>query len=335
LCARSWGDWDSEIRKVAITLSNELSLKNRVRKVAVKLGVKQQLMPAYEFMNRRKAQSRMKLYDPSSTLYGLNTEKRDFDITVSFTTYPTRIKSAIYVADAMLRQTLKPDRVILVLAEDEYSSKYDLPEDYKQLEKRGLSIIFVENLKPHNKYQYAMKNYPNSIVITVDDDILYDDNLIETLFNSHRKHPKAVSAMRAHRILFSDKKVLSYNDWGFESTYTDMPAFDLIATGVGGVLYPPQFLMAKHEMLFNISAIRENSLLNDDIWLKLLELQCDVPVVLAKHSPPDILLVPSSQKTSLQSSNVDSERNDKIMRDTMRYLEITGDDLYERLSGHN
>ena len=95
-------------------MSKRLTIKNRVRKIAIKLGVKQRLVPLYELLTEQKAAKRMKQYDRSSTAFGLNEKKRDFEITVSFTTFPARIQSAIYVADAMLRQSLKPDRVILV-----------------------------------------------------------------------------------------------------------------------------------------------------------------------------------------------------------------------------
>ena len=312
-------------------MSSGLSLKNKVRKLAIKFGLKQYLTPIHEIMNMRKATKLMRLYIPENTEYGLNTDERDYSITISFTTFPARIKSAIYVADTMLRQTIKPDRVIMVLASDELESKDELPKDFIQLEKRGLSIVFAENLKPHNKYQYAMRNYSESIIITVDDDILYPDDLVETLYNSYKKHPNAVSAMRAHRLTFKDKKLLSYNDWEFESIYTDIPVFDLLATGVGGVLYPPMCLIAKKDILFDTSTIKKTCLFVDDIWLKTIELLCDIPVILASQKPPNLLLVPSSQKISLQKKNVDENNNDKAIRDIMQHFGFSDDDIYNRI----
>ena len=40
-------------------------------------------------------------------------------------------------------------------------------------QKRGLTIRFCEDLKAHKKYYYAFKEYPDDIVITVDDDVIY------------------------------------------------------------------------------------------------------------------------------------------------------------------
>jgi len=311
-------------------LSSDLSLKNQIRKIGIKLGVKQHFLPIYELITKPKTARRLKQYDPQNDSYGLNTEKRDFEITVSFTTFPARIGSAVYVADAMLRQTLKPDRVILVLAEEEFKSINDLPEDYLQLEKRGLSIVFTENLKPHKKYQYAIQNCPDSIVITVDDDIFYPEDLIETLFLSYKEHPKAVSAMRAHRMIFNDRKILPYNDWGIESTYTYEPAYDLVATGVGGVLYPAGCMTDRKDLLLDAKSIEAVCLDCDDIWLKMFELLCGLPVVLASKKKQEFLIVPGSQKNSLQSINVDGNGNDISLRSVMRFLNMSDEELYER-----
>ena len=311
-------------------LSNDLSLKNQIRKIGIKLGIKQHFLPLYELITKPKTTKRLKQYDPQNDSYGLNTEKRDFDITVSFTTFPARIGFAVYVADAMLKQTLKPDRVILVLAEEEFSSLNDLPDDYRQLEKRGLSIVFTENLKPHKKYQYTMQNFPDSIVITVDDDLLYPEDLIETLIKSYKEHPKAVSAMRAHRMIFNDRKILPYNDWGIESTYTYEPVYDLVATGVGGVLYPAGCMTDRKDQLLDVNAIKEVCPNCDDIWLKMFELLCDVPVVLASKKKQDFLIVPGSQKNSLQSINVDDNGNDISLRSVMGFLNMSDEELYDK-----
>ena len=312
-------------------MGDRLTFKNQIRKLGIKLGIKQHLIPIYELAYRRKTARYLKLYDPLNLTNGLNAEKRDFEITVSFTTYPARIKTAVYVADAMLRQTLKPDRVVLVLAETEFSSKDSLPLDYRRLEKRGLTIAFTEDLRPHKKYQYTMRRYPDSIIITADDDIFYPGDMIETLFRSYERHPDAISAMRAHRMLFKDGKILPYNDWGFESNYSYEPVFDLMATTGGGVLYPPRILEGISDRLLDTEAIKEVCLNNDDIWLKMLELLCGVPIVLASLGPNDLHLIPGSQKVSLQSSNVDYSMNDTVLCDVMRYLKMSEEELYKRV----
>jgi hypothetical protein len=290
------------------------------------MGIKQSLLPVYDLVNKRKTENLMNQYNPENAEFGLNTAQRDFDITVSFTTFPARFESAKYVADIMLRQTLKPDRVLLILATDEVDSKNDLPKDYVQLEKRGLSVVFVDrSLKAHNKYQYAMKNYPDSILITVDDDILYPLELVETLYSSYKNFPNAISAMRAHRMLFENERLSPYNDWEFETRYTYEPAFDLFATGVGGVLYPPHLMDECKEILFDPNVLWEASKAADDTWLKFAELKCNVPVVLATKDKYELTLVPSSQKVSQHSEYVDRGGNDNAIENCEKLFGLIDD----------
>ncbi len=67
------------------------SLYEITRKLAVKLGLKPLLLPIYNYIygyiQSRKLAKLMKRYDPVSTIYGLNAEKRNYELTVSFTTY--------------------------------------------------------------------------------------------------------------------------------------------------------------------------------------------------------------------------------------------------------
>ncbi len=222
---------------------------------------------------------------------------------------------------------MKPDRVILVLASDEFEAKTDLPKEYEQLEKRGLTIVFMENLKPHKKYHYAMMNHPDNIIVTVDDDVFYPENLLETLVASYMRYPSAISARRAHRMLFGDGKLLPYNEWEGESEYTNKPALDLIATGVGGVLYPPNCLLAYEDLLFNNEIVKKTALSADDIWLKFIALQCGVPIVIAGEKYRYLSVIPGSQNTALYHTNVGEMRNDIAIRNCMALFGLNDTNL--------
>ena len=304
-----------------------MNLRKKCNSLLRRLRIKTILLPIYDLVYRKKTFERMSKYDKTSTCYGLNTEKRDFDLIVSLTTFPARIKSAAYVIDAMMRQSLKPDKIILNLANNEITTD-ELPQEFANLQTRGLTIVFVENLKPHNKYFYTMRKFREHIVITVDDDVLYPENLIETLYKSYALHPNCISTMRAHRILFKKGKLLPYNSWEYETAYSKSSQMDLFATGVGGVLYPPQCM---DEDMYNADIIKKIALDNDDIWLKFMQLKKRTPVVLAGDGNVNLLYMPESQKTSLWSENRDNNRNDKIMRDCMRFFQIQDEELYNKI----
>lgn len=59
-----------------------------------------------------------------------------------------------------------------------------------------------------------MQQYPNDILITLYDDVIYPTNLINTLLVSYQKYPFAVSAGRVHRICFNPHGfIMPYNLW--------------------------------------------------------------------------------------------------------------------------
>lgn len=172
---------------------------------------------------------------------------------------------------------MKPDKIILWLGEDKFPER-KLPKIFDIIKSCGVDIEFHEDLKAHTKYFHAMKEYPDDIIITFDDDFIYKSNIIETLYNSYTKHPGCVSAMRVHRIKFEDDGNISpYMSWEMESSGAKgHESYQYLATGVGGVLYPPHCLPAE---AFNTEALKRLCLLADDIWLKFMELLNGTKVV--------------------------------------------------------
>ncbi|MDR2832936.1 MAG: glycosyltransferase family 2 protein [Streptococcaceae bacterium] len=237
--------------------------------------------------------------------YQLNSKKRTDKIIVSMTTIPGRMKFLKYPLDAIFQQTLPPDEVHLYL-DVARKEKYPI-SDLDVFIRSGLKIFYVEDLRPHTKYFYAIKENSDALVVTIDDDIWYERNLIEVLYNSYKKFPNAVSAMRAHRITATRGKIDLYDDWEFESHYSNKPEADLFATGVGGVLYPPHTMNIK---LFDKTMLKELSFYNDDLWLKVMQDLNGTKVVVPSAKKHLVIDVEGSQEISLNSVNVHDSRND-------------------------
>lgn len=260
---------------------------------------------------------------------GLNKEKRENEIIVSMTSYPSRINAAIVVLGKMLRQTCKPDKILLYLAKGQFLDR-KLPLWLRFQNKCGIEIIFCDDLKPHTKYFYAMQKYSDAIIITVDDDVCYERNLIECLYQSYKKHPNAVSACLTFLItLGKDGQINPYLKWKHEySEIIDQPSMKLFALGVGGVLYPPHCM---HHELFNEEKLRSLCLLDDDMWLKIMQVMNNTPVVLAAkyqvRSP-----IWGTQKTGLWLIN-ENKTDDHLQNILKEYNEYFGeeDTLIKRL----
>lgn len=252
-------------------------------------------------------------------VYGLNeTEKRERRIVVSLTSYPARFQSVHLCLKSLLLQSVKPDRIILWLGSD--TAKEDLTEEMRRLEGYGVEYRFdgERNIKPHKKYYYAMQEFPEDIVITVDDDAVYPPKTIESLMKSYALHPDAVSARRVHKIaLEQDGRVAAYKTWKKEYKKEKRASADLMAVGVGGILYPPHCL---DERAFDIEKIQELCLDADDIWLKCMELLKGTKVVWV---PCFFAHPPALQITdSLWQGNVAGDRNDRYLKNVVQYYKV-------------
>ena len=213
-------------------------------------------------------------------------EGKVMNIIVSLTSYPQRYSTLHICLESLFNQSMKPDLIVLYIYEKDMS----LPNSVLEYEKKGLLIKVVnDDLKSHKKYFYAMQEFSNDILITVDDDIIYPVYLVEKLVTSYMQYPKAIFAGRAHGIrLNDDGSLLRYIDWEREIKYYNKPSHRLMATGVGGILYPPHCLTSE---VFNKSAIKKYCLNQDDVWLKCMELLSEVPIILieqASQHPPGI-----------------------------------------------
>ena len=130
------------------------------------------------------------------TEYGLTTEKRNPKVIVSLTTFPGRINIVYKTISTLLTQTVKPDEVILWLAEEQFPTK-ELPENLTRLQKFGLTIKWCEDIRSFKKLIPTLKENPNDIIITTDDDYYYDKDLIKTLLEEHQKYPDCIIGGRA------------------------------------------------------------------------------------------------------------------------------------------
>lgn len=240
------------------------------------------------------------------------TARAERSITVSLASYPARIASVHLAVRSLLRQTLKADRVILWLAREQFpQGEEELPAELTALVGEGLTIGWCEDLGPHKKYFYAMQQYPEDIIITADDDMEYPQELIETLYRCYRTFPYAVCCMRAHGIrLGADKSVAPYSQWERDSTRVYMPSMSLMATGVGGVLYPPHCMANE---LYNKDRFMLMCPAADDLWLKIMQVMALTPTVIAGSIPQDAQ-IPGTQDTALWRSNDSKGDNDRCLR---------------------
>jgi len=199
--------------------------------------------------------------------YRLDKIKRDVPVIVSLTSFPLRINRLWIVIESIFRQIDKPDRIILWLSKEQFANIEILPRSLKNLINKGLEIYLVDDdLKSHKKYYYTLKNNCNSILVTIDDDILYPTNLLRDLLVIHKVNKNAVICHRAFSIEYINNNIASCLKWQFIKN-SSCKNKNLFFTTGGGTLFPPNSLYSD---TLDSDLFKRLSFLADDVWLNAM-----------------------------------------------------------------
>lgn len=249
----------------------------------------------------------------------LNKSERKEKIIISMTSYKPRFEGICDCIKSLCVQSYKPDRICIFFGND--VNKDDLTFEMIQMEKYGVEYIFNgdENLKPHKKYYYSLQMFPNDIIITVDDDVLYPKNWLKKFINVHNKYPNSVCAWRLHKMTFSSGKLNPYSMWIDEYRGSKKPMYSLFPTGVGGVLYPSGCFVRD---VLNKDVFMQICANADDVWLKIMYTLNDVKTVWVPNFQIDFCETRDSQKVALSSTNVRENRNDEFIANVMKEYNI-------------
>lgn len=239
-------------------------------------------------------------------------------IVVSLTSYGKRLDIVHLTILSLMRQSVRPDRIVLWL---DVEGPDGVPDSLKRLENYGLDIRYgCENLKGHKKYFWALREFADACVITVDDDVMYPVDTVESLVAAHRRYPDAVVARRVNRMVAADDVLAPYAEWEFQWHEGDSPRSDLLATGVGGVLYPPHCF---GDQAFDLAPIAGTGLGNDDLWLKANEIIDGREVAWAPCKLIHPYEIVPGQDDGLCDSNVGGGGNDASIEDIERALGVS------------
>lgn len=189
-------------------------------------------------------------------------------IIVSLTTYGKRIYDVALTIESIMNQTQLANEIILWL---DYSFKDKvLPTSLIRQQARGLKIRFCEDIRSYKKLIPAMKEFPNDVIITVDDDLLYEYDLLEHLISAYQKDHRYIYAHRQHKILMRDSyEFMPYRDWK-QCQCILTPDVMAFPTGGGGTLYPPHSF---DNDVFDESTFMEICPTADDVWFKAMALK--------------------------------------------------------------
>lgn len=256
---------------------------------------------------------------------GVTDVKRNPELIVSLTTVPWRISKAHLCLDSLLRQSLKPDRVILWLAEGGHDDglsidRGNLPKGLTALMSRGLEIGWCRDIRSYTKIVPTLRAYPDALIVTADDDEFYPRHWLKVLYEAYQKEPEYIHCHRALMIRYDGRgRVLPYSSWDrlweLPDPEVQEPSLDLFPTGVGGVLYGPGHL---HSEVLNESSFLSLCPKADDVWLKAMSLLNGVACKKAGTGNIKLNDIRIKNDRDLWTSNV-TENDGQIQAVSQRY----------------
>lgn len=190
-------------------------------------------------------------------------------IIVSLTSIPQRIQTTYLTIESLLRQSIRPDHIILYLAKDEFLDRKLPTKICKQMD-RGLEVKYVDNIRSHKKYCYALQEYRDSLLVTADDDIIYPECMLSRLLEKYNRFPNSIICNRCNIIRRIGGKPMSYVRWKGNEDYEsldDIDEKDIFFTTGGGTLFPAWLLS---EESVNVGKIMELCPTADDVWLNFM-----------------------------------------------------------------
>ena len=242
-----------------------------------------------------------KIKDVKLSLPCLNTNPRTPKIILSLTTFPDRINSVSKTIKTLLNQTLKPDKVILWLAFEQFPKKeQELPNDLLELKNFGLDIKWCEDIKSYKKLIPSLIEFENDIIITFDDDIYYDENIVKRLYDAHLEDREAVVVNRYSRIYFKNDKMKFLKSSKLYFSNPPKPSLLNVIIGCGGVLYPPKSLspnvLNKQEFMSLIPT-------HDDIWFWLNAILNNTKIKIVDGFSTNLIPIENTQQFGLCKIN--------------------------------
>jgi hypothetical protein len=267
-----------------------------------------EILPHLYHTLRLKAMSKQRFLKRNSS--------KEIPVVVSLTTIESRLKVVHITIRSILVQEAMPKKVVLWVHK---RFENNLPKSLRSIQGELLDIKFTNGDYSHRKLVHSLREFPDDIIVTIDDDVIYPTNFLKLLFESHQKYPRSIIANHTRKISFDTTgKLLPYQQWPHIKVQPENGR-DLMVIGVFGVLYPPNALdMRVHdEDLFLELAPKA-----DDLWFTSMAILAGTTIRLPIQRPENPILILGTQKISLKRSNKTKDLNRVQWENLSRHFNI-------------
>lgn len=248
-------------------------------------------------------------------------------IIVSLTSFPAAVPYAVQAIRSILEGSLLPDKIVLYLDTQKYPDGL-LPSELETL--KAESPIFEVRFDPaeirsYKKLLPALRDFPDDIIVTIDDDVYYHRNLLRDLIKVHEWFPDCVIAHRVRKVRlnkpYSKWRKYKWYDFIFRKYHLSHLAMQ---TGVGGVLYPPHAL---DERMLDPDVFMKLAPTNDDVWFWGAAVARGTYVIPVPNGKNRVVEIGKPKELSLKTINLKSgdDRNREALERILEHYPIVGE----------
>ena len=202
---------------------------------------------------------------------------------VSLTCISSRLERLPATLETLFAQDLKPHSVNLYISSEPHLLDKGIPKDHPVLKKvhaMGTNVYEVKNLGPFRKQYpvvaqlHSVNADPSTMIVTVDDDVLYPKDTLRNLATLC-KRKQCVVAQRGREMLYADGKVAAYSSFRIP---TASVSHMNLANGRNGIMYKLRFFPKNHGLYVGPWLAPTA----DDLWCKWMTAYYCVPTILTE-----------------------------------------------------
>jgi len=181
---------------------------------------------------------------------------------------------------SILNQTHKPDKIFIFLSENSYlldkgfKNKIITDKNLNSVLNNPLvELRWVLNEGSYRKLLPLLKEKwtEDCFIITIDDDTIYDKNLLKNLIIDYNNHHCVVN----YRGFTPKSKNLKDFDYNKRDKTINKHILNF-STGKGGILYKPSFFHKTEDIIFNDKLYKNICPKQDDVWFYILRIKNNI-----------------------------------------------------------
>lgn len=192
---------------------------------------------------------------------------RNENIVVSFTTTPHRINKIQDTVATILKQNANVYKLYIAIPHvfKRDNIAYEIPTWL--LNHPKIHILRTDDYGPATKILGVLSNIklsPETIIITIDDDIKYPKNTVLQLAYMAKQHPDSVIGLAGVNPIYNDNGILISNNIGGFTKVSGSNTKTSILQGFAGIAYRRSFFDSD---IFDITNSPQECINSDDVYL--------------------------------------------------------------------